>query len=219
LNYAYDRASKVYLADSNPHLVSFFNVVKALPDELIARIGDLTMAPMTATRYYQYRDLFNSEIPVLDQSAILFILNRYGYKGLYRCNKANKYNVPASPDLLAGKPVSIPDYATEIRKISQRLTTRLNCHSYLQSPLVPGALYYLDPPYHKAGQMYTKDKFNQARLASYCRHLDQIGAKFIQSNYDTPVIRRLYESYNMVSISTQTRIRSTKRVELLIHNF
>jgi DNA adenine methylase len=94
-----------------------------------------------------------------------------------------------------------------------------------------GDFAYLDPPYPPLNGTayfthYTVDRFcqrDQEDLAEIAREMDQRGARFLMSNADTPLIRRLYSSFRIEKLSV-TRFITCKAKrhqvsELVIMNY
>jgi DNA adenine methylase len=93
------------------------------------------------------------------------------------------------------------------------------------------AFVYLDPPYPPLNGTaffthYTKDRFgdsDQTTLAKTIKKLDKKGVQFLMSNADTPLIRELYASFDIVSLNV-TRYVTCKTArhrvgELVIRNY
>jgi DNA adenine methylase len=98
-----------------------------------------------------------------------------------------------------------------LRKISNKLEgIEIQARSYKDIfPLVKkGNFVYLDPPYPKLNdkeqfQQYTIEKFSkqhQIELASFANSLNQKGCYVMISNSNVPLIRELYNKWNIVEI-------------------
>jgi DNA adenine methylase len=94
-----------------------------------------------------------------------------------------------------------------------------------------GDSIFLDPPYPPSSKTayfahYTTSRFSefdQHRLASEVKSLDNAGVHFMMTNADCALIRKLYSKYTMESVEV-TRWVSCKKVkpvasELIIHNY
>lgn len=86
----------------------------------------------------------------------------------------------------------------------------------------PGALFYLDPPYHGTEKYYTAlfTEDDHIRLKNI---LDNIKGRFILSYNDDEFIRNLYSDYHIETIERNNTLsaksNSTKYKELIIMNY
>ena len=90
---------------------------------------------------------------------------------------------------------------------------------------------YLDPPYPPLNGTsffthYTKDRFledDQKRLAELVSNLNKNGCKFMMTNADTILIRKLYKNLNIYKLSVTRWITSKSKKhnvsELVITNY
>ena len=87
--------------------------------------------------------------------------------------------------------------------------------------------FYFDPPYDDTFTGYSKTGFSgedQAAVAQLCRDIDEAGNKFMASNSDTPLIRELYEGFELEIVKAMRSVnrdgKNRGRVgELLIRNY
>jgi DNA adenine methylase len=80
------------LADLNGHLINAMRQVRDRPRELY---DELTRLQRSSHAYYAARSQFNRITPHGLKSAVLFVyLNRNCFNGLWRTNRAGKFNVP-----------------------------------------------------------------------------------------------------------------------------
>lgn len=159
--------------DTNPRLVTFYEVVRDRPDELISRLrefDDPEADPDPAQQFadqnwkgtdveqyfYQQRARFNrrayadGEWPAsaedrVEEAALLLYLNRTCYNGLYRENGSGGFNVPIGR-------YADPDWvmADRIRAAGRVLAdtdVRNEDFEYVLDVADEGDLVYLDPPY------------------------------------------------------------------------
>ena len=98
----YPNITSAVINDINPDLTLCYQVVKNNPTELIQSLKAIQ------TEYYalqteeerklffiQQRDRFNTKsLPPIENCTLFFFLNRTCFNGLYRVNKAGKFNVP-----------------------------------------------------------------------------------------------------------------------------
>jgi DNA adenine methylase len=122
----------------------------------------------------------------------------------------------------------------ELKAISQSLKrTRLRRCSYekVLRTAKKGDFIYLDPPYPPLNGTsnfthYTKERFyeeDQVKLAESACRLAKLGCLLMISNADTPVIRKLYERWNIARLHVTRWItckaQKHKVDELVITNY
>lgn len=163
----------------------------------------------TEANYLSARDLFNSRPLDLSKQAALFLyLNKIGYNGLYRVNKANVFNVPYGD----GKYKTVATME-DLRECSERLqqATILNT-SYEKLTPRSGDFVFLDPPYSKIKKSsftsYTASEFSQVKLIQYCTKLTENSVQWMQTNADTSEIRELYKDCNITPLLERRSINS-----------
>ncbi|MBT3822363.1 MAG: DNA adenine methylase, partial [Nitrospinaceae bacterium] len=96
----------------------------------------------------------------------------------------------------------------------------------------PGDFVYLDPPYQPLSKTasftaYTAGGFGeneQRHLAEICRGLDKLGARFMLSNSDTPLIREIYKGFDIQKVLAARAINATaskrgKVSEVVVRNY
>ncbi|ESS05770.1 MAG: DNA adenine methylase (dam) [uncultured archaeon A07HB70] len=153
--------------DTNPRLVGFYERVRDRPDDLVARLRELS-GPESApdpglafsetgrdgsaiqSYHYQQRERFNRRpngeaFDDLEEAALLLYLNRTCYNGLYRENRSGEFNVPvgryANPDWVRADAVRAASRALDGATVHNRDV------AYVDETAEPGDLVYLDPPY------------------------------------------------------------------------
>ena len=83
------------LADINPDLIDFYNLLKSAPEAVIQQARAL-FCPVNNQRdaYFELRAAFNQCHEARERAALFLYLNRHGYNGLCRYNKKGGFNVP-----------------------------------------------------------------------------------------------------------------------------
>ena len=85
------KPQKAVLSDLNMELINLFNVMKSNPNELIEKLKNHN-EQHNEKYYYIIRDgVYENSI---DRAARFLYLNRTCYNGMYRENRAGKFNVP-----------------------------------------------------------------------------------------------------------------------------
>lgn len=192
----------------------------------VAKILD--SLPNTKDDYYSIREASSSETNRWKKAAYFVYLNKTCFRGLYRVNRDDEFNVPyGAYDRRYYSPENLAEVA---RAISEVKFDSLDFEVAVSSA-VSGDFVYFDPPYHKLGgfsdfNRYTANQFREAeheRLASVCRQLDKMGVHWLCSNSDTSFVRQLYAGFVIEELSARRDInlKSSKRSvqELLIRNY
>ena len=90
-----------------------------------------------------------------------------------------------------------------------------------------GDLVFLDPPYSRPKATtfinYNADTFKDAeqeRLAAVYRELDARGVLLMETNYDTPETRHLYDGFEFIPIKNRTHIANSDNfAQVMIRNY
>lgn len=214
--------AKAHLADINFHLVLTYRAVRDDVDRLITNLK--LHAKNHSLAYFQAaRDRLCSEKDTTKIAALLIYLNKTCFNGLYRVNKAGKFNVPMGSYKDPG--IFEEDVLRNDSKLLQGV--ELLQHPFFQMPVVREDFYYLDPPYHKTYSQYDGSGFGDpehTRLAQFCKEIHQAGAFFMLSNSDTPFVRDLYKGFTIEQVSASRSVsckghQRGKENELIIRNY
>ena len=144
---------RALLADTNPHLVRFYQAVKdgevdgPIARRFLEHEGKL-LAKHGQDHYNYIRDRFNSAGAPLD----FLFLNRSCFNGVIRFNKQGAFNVPFGhkPQRFAPAYVTmIVNQVTRFRDASKMLDWRFVCQEYQATirEAADGDFIYCDPPY------------------------------------------------------------------------
>ena len=213
---------KAYISDLNEDLINLYDVIQKQPDELMARL-DEHAASHDEKYYYEVRGCHH--LPMgLERAARFVFLNKTGYNGLMRYNAKGEFNTPwghkKNPVQLYVKQ-DIIDASYALSKATVR------CRSYSQCRPKEGDFVYLDPPYDSSFTAYNAGGFGvggQVKLAEWCRKLDENGVLFMLSNSNTPLIKELYQGFNIQIVSAPRAVsckaNGRKAVdEVLVRNY
>ena len=154
--------------------------------------------------YYKIRKMAPTS-PV--QRAARFIyLNKTGFNGLYRVNRAGKFNVPFG----RGKASSIPTYH-DLMKIASVMHKywRLECLDFegMIEEATEGDVVYADPPYDGTFSYSSGfDGRDRVRLAAALRRAARRGVGVIATDADTSLVRRLYSWARIDAYDERRRI-------------
>jgi len=223
------RPKQAHLSDLNAHLINCYVQVRDHPSEvasLLVRHGSRNCSDY----YYEQRAKYNDDITSSPAQAARFIyLNRTCFNGIFRVNKQGNFNVPygrkerpllptdqelkAVGAALEGAELQVADFCTAMESAER------------------GDFLYLDPPYPPLNGTsyfthYTVDRFSeehQRALAAGVYELDRKGCRFLMSNADVPLVRELYQGFNLHELSVTRFITCSKKrhrvSELVITNY
>lgn len=243
---------KFFISDMNKDLILAYKVIRQDVGALIELLSDIQseyfqMNPDRQKVYfYGIRTNFNENhtkinLSVICQDAILraaqlIFLNRTCFNGLYRVNSKGEFNVPYG----SYKNPKICD-AENLRNVSKVLENAeihhgdfTACRNFIDHQ----TFVYFDPPYRPISKTasfnsYSKNRFDdneQIRLATFCRQVNDAGAKFMLSNSDPhnedphdDFFQKIYEKFTIRKVLAKRAINSNgaKRgaiTELLITN-
>lgn len=194
----YPNIKSAVINDINPDLTLCYKVVRDNPEELIKSLADIQ------AKYYALegedakkefflacRDRFNTKTPdAIENTTLFFFLNRTCFNGLYRVNKAGKFNVPFGKYSTPGicDPATI--YADS--KLLQNVEIMTGDFEQTFEKIEGNTFFYFDPPYRPLSNTssfnsYAKEDFNddaQVRLKLFCDKLNRHGVDFMLSNSD-----------------------------------
>lgn len=211
-----------FLSDINFHLVIAYQAVRDDLERLIELLA-MHKAAHDKPHYLECRAALSTEADSTKIAAMFIYINKTCFNGLYRVNKAGKFNVPMG----AYKNPAILD-EDNLREVSKLLQgVDISQRPFTQIEPQEGDFFYLDPPYHQTYDQYSADKFadeQHSSLAALCRKINDAGAYFMLSNSDTDFVKKLYKSFTMedVMASRNVSCKSDQRGrhnELLIRNY
>jgi DNA adenine methylase len=198
------------LSDGNPDLIGCYQQVRDRPDEVLAALARLDTAHRRdgETHYYEVRDQrFNparaAGAAYTPELAAMFVyLNRTGYNGLYRVNRAGAFNVPAGR--YANPRICDAPLVHAVARALRAPGVALTCQGFDASLAGAGRgdFVYCDPPYAPLSPTanfahYTAGGFSaddQARLQAAVVAAAGRGATVLLSNSCAPLIDRLYST-------------------------
>ncbi len=182
----------------------------------------------TEEEFYRIRLINPKTVDLCTRAAMLIYLNKTCFRGLFRVNKRNQFNVPYGRyDRRYYDPANLAAFEGFIRS----LELRVGDFEVALADATSGDFVYLDPPYHRIGgysdfNRYTSGKFKEIdhlRLRNVCVDLDKRGIQWVQSNSSTKLIRELYRDFEIAEITNRREInldsQSRNITELVIKNF
>lgn len=245
------KIKKAYLGDLNSDLILTYNVIKDDYDvvkliDYLYRLGEMYNNLEDEERrktYYAWRDKFNrvrlSKIRShfhIEIAALMIILNRLGFNGLYRVNSKGKYNVPFGSKRSFNFNYYNLINVNEDLKVAELFSCDFNDFlKYVDDE----TFVYLDPPYIPISNTsnftnYTHLGFkleDHIRLSKFVKTIDKRGGRFLLSNSDPKnvdpdngLIENLYGKFNISRVPARRVINSdpNKRgyvYEVLVKNY
>ncbi len=194
----YPNIKSAVINDINPDLTLCYEVVRDNPTELINSLKDIqTQYHSISTDekrkefFLKQRDLFNTKsLDKIENTTLFFFLNRTCFNGLYRVNKAGKFNVPfgkyTTPTICDVSTI----YADS--KVLQKVEIMTGDFEQTFNKINKNTFFYFDPPYRPLSNTssfndYAKEDFNDnahIRLKLFCDKLNEMGVNFMLSNSD-----------------------------------
>jgi DNA adenine methylase len=216
------RPSAATLSDANQRLIQTYTAVR---DDLTGVLRQLSnhAANHGPDYYKEARVRLSAAADDTEVAALFIYLNKTCFNGLYRVNRANQFNVPMgsykNPAIRDVEALTAASWALQGVEIAHR--------GFLDTPVVPQAFYYFDPPYHETFANYSSTGFSEdhhRQLAELCGVIAASGGHFLLSNSDTEFVRGLYAAFVIEEVAA---MRSVSRVgsqrkrenELLIRNY
>lgn len=226
-----------WINDFNKELMNLYKKVKSSPQKLMKNIEELR------TEYDEDPEPFFYWLRDLDENRILFnnlnngfkaartlFLNKTGFNGLFRVNTRGHFNVPWNKSNKAPA-VYEKDNILEISEYLKTIKMTSGKYQKMLKNITGNDFVYLDPPYDKLKKdsftSYNADEFGeeqQKELKKFCDSLNAKGTKFMESNHNTELIRKLYKDYKIVEVQARRAINSNgegrgKITEVLIMNY
>ncbi len=201
--------SRAILSDSNAELVHCYQQVR---DAAGPVLDVLARHVYERTHYLHVRAQDPLALSPAERAARFIYLNKTCFNGLWRVNRAGRFNVPIG----GYKNPRFCDPTTLLRASAALKGVQIANDPFEKSlqRTAPGDFVYLDPPYDPVSATsnftsYTAGAFtweDQQRLADECRTLNRRGVRFVLSNSATPRIRELYKSFEQRTVRAPRHI-------------
>lgn len=222
------KINNFYISDINESLINLYNAIKYNVTNLIDMLD--TIPHDNEYDYYNNRKLYNSTDNLLIKSALLLILNKTCFRGLYRTGP-NGFNVPYGN--YKNPKIYDKEHLLFISKLFNKYNiTFVYCNfTNIKELLKENDFIYFDPPYYPitktSFKTYNCNSFNHSEfnqlfeLCLYCRDNNIL---FLQSNSYCDYNISLYnKDFMMDKFMAKRRINSKtpdeKVYELLIYNY
>lgn len=199
---------RAILSDVNEELIETYT---ALRDEAELVIHQLEIHQHNNSKeyYYRIRD-YEPRTPV-EKAARMIYLNKTCFNGIYRVNKAGKFNVPY------GTERELNFDKEKLRRCSELLmNANIYCQDFQETIDLSqnGDFIFCDPPYAVIDENnrfigYNAEQFkweDQERLAMSLLQAKNRGVLIMMTNVDHPRVRRLYEQDRGFQLQTAERM-------------
>lgn len=209
------------LNDMNANLIAAYRHIQNQLDELLPLLQKLRSdyhalsSAQQQDAYYRMRERYNQlRTGELEKTALLIVLNKTGYNGLYRENARGKFNVPfgryTNPTMFREE--NLRTVSTALQSVD--ILNMDVCRAVAGAQ--PEDFVYLDPPYMPISKTssftsYTSGAFGkdqQIALAKVAYDLADRGVLVMVSNSDLPFIRELYRDFRLHTVRARRVINS-----------
>ena len=200
---------RAVLGDLNPDLIRAY---RALRDDTSSVLSNLLELQPDEESYYAIRAKNPEELTASEAAARFFYLNRFCFNGLYRTNRAGRFNVPYGHR--KKNEMIVPSLLESAAVILKRAALINGDFDASLQEARCGDFVYLDPPYatgnsKKLFAEYLPDSFALSDLERLDRSLvslDKRGARFVVSYADTPEAHEAFGAWNISFVSVRRNI-------------
>jgi DNA adenine methylase len=199
------------LGDSNDRLMRAYRGVRDHVEAVIEILKDFGNNEKTFYEIRATEDI--DECADWTVAAWLIYLNKTCFNGLYRVNKAGRFNVPF------GRYVN-PNICDEegLRECSRGLEGAdldFGDFEFILRHVASDDFVYFDPPYVPVSKTsftaYGKNGFgieDHRRLARCALKLKRRGVHVLLSNSSAPIVRELYEGFEIIEVEARRSVNS-----------
>ena len=233
---------EVLINDINPELINSYTQIRDNIDEVVNLLAQYKKEFFSYEFkdrnhiYLGYRKKFNTYIENhennADKAALMILLNKICFNGLYRVNRKGLFNVSMGS---YEDPFIYDEH--QLKKISTKLqNVKITCGDYsdCEDFIDKKTFVYIDPPYRPRSQtssftQYSKECFDdikQMELAGFIDKINMKGALFVSSNSDTEdnFFDTVYKDYFIKRVDATRMIncigsKRGKIKEIMISNF
>ena len=239
---------EAYAFDINIDLINSYNVIKNHVEDLITNLKQMETEYLRLEQeerknyFYNKREEYNNytleENEHNIQRAAQFIyLNRTCFNGLYRVNKAGKFNVPMGSH--KNPTICDEENVRNLSKLIQNVQFQYGDYKRSMKYVTENTFVYFDPPYRPLNvtsgfTSYTKEDFNddnQRELAEFYRELNEQNVKLMLSNSNPKNTNKedtffdnIYQGFNIDEIYASRIINANSKgrgkiSEILVTNY
>jgi DNA adenine methylase len=203
----------IIVNDLNQNLIDLWlNIKNNLPELIKSLENELT--EITEDQYYYLRKRYNTISNSITKSALFLILNKTCFKGLYRVNRKNEFNVPygnyKNPKIIT------PSKLTEIHDLIKNVDFySMDYIDFIEKFKTPTSTIYLDPPYFSTFSQYSSNGFDYTRFNSYIPKIKNPLIISNMTNWDPPIIMNKTEI--ILNDLINSKKPNNKRIEALFY--
>lgn len=225
------KLKKIIATDSNENLILTYLAIKKACNELLKELEILTNKYNSAENkekfYYKQRDKYNNNSANdIKKTALFIFLNKTCFRGLYRVNKDNLFNVPYGN--YKNPLIYDEEYIKHLSKLFNVYNVHFKTKSYDEtlSNIKQNSKYliYLDPPYLNTFDSYTCNKFDNDKFSKVIEETINKNKhnKIILSNsadfYDKYANLLPYCETFDIQDKINSRSPNSTRKEIIMHN-
>lgn len=243
--------NKAFLNDYLEELILFYKTIKnpntneRIIDEieqLLSKYNSLKLLIDKKEMYLTFRENYNNFLnknyltqdEAIQQSALLYVINKTCFNGVYRKSKKGKFNVPHGRRVGKTQSINFGEQQKEYFRTTKNLlyNTKLTSTSYVEvlKTVTEKDFVYLDPPYVENFTDYTSEGFNDKdffELNSFVKVLLDSNANFLMSNSNTNKTREIFYDSRLYcyevgvtrTIDRTSPFTKSATTELLISNY
>jgi DNA adenine methylase len=200
--------------DINDMIIGVFNEIKNNPKELIAKLSQY-VNKQTKEDYYKIRAEYNQEKCV----AKFMYLNKTCFRGLYRVNKNNHFNVAFNH--AKNPPIYCEQNIMALHELFNSVNITFEVRDYKDVEYCDNSVVYMDPPFYGTFDEYTSTFCHTEYIKTLNRLRQHPSVTLIHSNSAT--FRDIYKTDEHIEeITLYNRINSKNpssvRTELLYYS-
>ncbi len=199
------------LGDLNRELIS---TMRAIRRDVYRVLECLRRLPRGENAYYRIRACSPNELSEPEVAARFLYINKNCFNGLYRTNRAGKFNVPYGPPRKSTRSPAFDEHLiVEASRMLQRASLLEADFEETMGQAEPGDFVYVDPPYateeSRVFNEYLPNTFSSKdlpRLKRALKRLDKKGARFLISYGDTAEAKELLSEWRPIRVPTRRNI-------------
>jgi len=219
LNKFPNKFNKFIINDINTTLINTYIFIKTNIEELIKHLKVLEKLN-DKDNYLKLRNDYNNLNECLYKSALFIYLNKTCFRGLYRVNKSNQFNVPYGNY----KTLNF-DYDNLINIHNKFNQINIEFYNLSYTELLKNEnleiIYYLDPPYYETFNDYSSNSFDSQEFYNLISS-KSLFSRIIFSNSIEFSKQFDLSMFNVLEISINDSINSknpnNKRIEILCNS-
>jgi DNA adenine methylase len=207
---------RAVLGDVNTDLIAMYRGVASDLDAVTRHLRS-HQRRYSAEHFYRTRTQWNTRRTswsLAARASSFIFLNRSCFNGLWRVNRAGEFNVPFGR--YTNPPICMPDVLRAAHAALQRAELRDGDYRATLRDATRGDLVYLDSPYSPVSATanftsYASGGFgegDQRELAKAARDLVARGCHVVLTNSDTPLVRSLYDGFQLDRVRCARSINS-----------